>query len=110
MFIDVAEHGVAFEKRRKARARARHFKTGVNSVREISGVAEHVAGRHSGRIGGGEGRKQGVAIAQAHAQPRHGGHGWRGVVVHHAKAQPVGDEEDYIVWPRALRLRQSGRG
>ncbi len=32
MFIDVAEHDVAFEKRRKARARARHFKPSINGV------------------------------------------------------------------------------
>ena len=108
MLVDVAEHRVVFQKRRERIAGARHLEAGVDRVGEVAGIAEHVAGRHARRVRRGEGRKQRVAVAQAHAFARDRRHGRRGRVVDHAKAQAVGNEQNDVVRLRRRRLGESG--
>ena len=108
MLVDVAEHDIVFQKRRRSAAGARHRKAGIDRVREIAGIAELVAGRHAGRVGGGEGREQRMAVAQADAVARDRGHGRGRRVVHHARAQAVGDEQDHIMRRSGRRLGEGG--
>jgi hypothetical protein len=97
MLVDVAEHHVVFQKRGERIAGARHLESSVDRVGEIAGVAEHVAGRQARGVRHGEGRKQRVAVAQAHPFAGDRRHGRRGRVVDHAGAQAVGDEQHDVV-------------
>jgi hypothetical protein len=64
--------------------------TRADGIGEIAGIAQHVAGRHGGRIGGGEDREQRMAIAEADPFTRNGRHGRCRAVIHYPKAQSVG--------------------
>ena len=107
MLVDVAEDGIALQKRRQATAGARYFEAGVDRIGKIAGVAQHVAGRHGRRVRGGEGWKQRVAVAQADAAARDRRHGRGGAFVHHAEPQAVGDIKHHVVGLRRRRLRKS---
>ena len=47
MLVDVAEHDIVFQKRRRGAAGAGHRKAGIDGVGEIAGVTELMAGGHA---------------------------------------------------------------
>ncbi len=109
MLVDVTEDRIAFQERRQGLAGAGHLEAGIDRVGEIAGVAEHMPGRHDGRIRGSESRKQRMTVAQAHALAGNRRHGRSGAVVDRAETKPVGDVKNHIVRPRCRRLRQRRR-
>jgi len=97
MLIDVGQYSVVLDEGHDGIAGGRGGITGIDRVAESSGIAEIVAGRHARGVGHGEGREQRMRVLEIDALVANLGHGRRGFGRDLQCAQPVGNEQDYIV-------------
>ena len=105
MLIDIGKNRVAFQERGQRAAGTRNLETCIDRIGEIPRVAQHVTGRHRGRIRGGESREQRMAVAQIHTLTRDRRHGRSSRIIDHAEAQAVGHEQNHVVRMGRRRLR-----
>ena len=99
VLVDVAEHGVVFEKWRHGRLRVGHGHrvARVDRVAEVAGIARIVAGREACRIGGREGREERVRVLEVDACVAQRRHGRCRLGRHLEGAQSVRNEQDDVV-------------
>src|SRR6185437_10510919 len=76
---------------------------GVDGVAEVAGITEQMAGRHGGRVGGGEGRKQRMRILEVDPLVADLGHRRRGFRRDDPPAQAVWHEQNEIMRRVVLR-------
>src|SRR5664279_4381792 len=105
VLVDVEQHRVVLQERRhRAGGRADRI-AGVDRVADVAGVAEIMAGRHGGGVGGGESGEQRMRVLEIDALVADRRHGRRALRRHHEGAQAVRHEQDHIV-----RRFGAGRG